>query len=136
MLVSMNRTRVNRRAAFTLMEVLVVVAIVVILASVGTLATLKFLEDAKIDTARASAQNLLTYAKTYEVKHGGDPFTDMTQLSEYADSGNRALLDPWQQQYQFTYKVDSLSCKERLFIYTVHKTTGQVIGAPRELEGQ
>ncbi len=136
MIVSMNRTRATRRAAFTLMEVLVVVAIVVILASVGTLATLKFLDDAKCDTARAGADNLQTCYKAWSVRHDGEELTDLSVLAEYTESGTRALYDPWNKMYQFTYKTDSATSTQRFFIYTTHPTKGEQLGSPKVLENQ
>ena len=137
LVVSPNRTRAARRAAFTLMEVLVVVAIVVILASVGTLATMRFLDDAKVDTARNGATQLVSYAKVWTLKK--DERLDESRIGElaaYAENGPRALLDPWQQPYILTYKVDAATGTERIFIYTTNPKTGEIIGSPRELEKQ
>ena len=50
--VAARRNRVTRRAAFTLLEVLVVVAILVILAGVGVVATTRYLEDARKSRAQ------------------------------------------------------------------------------------
>lgn len=134
------RTNITRRAAFTLVEVLVVVAIVVILASVGTIATLKFLEDAKIDNARLSAQAIVDVAKANEAKLDGVDFTrdGMGMLSQYLDKGDAALLDPWNQPYQVRYvSIQSQytsTTSQRLYVFTVHPQTGQEIGWPKEFE--
>ncbi len=131
------RTNITRRAAFTLVEVLVVVAIVVILASVGTLATLKFLADAKVDNARLTANTIEQAAKTYEIRN---PETDITQagiqeLIPYLDRGVAGLKDPWGQQYQISsVPRDDGSNGRRIFVYTVSPEDNKTYGWPRELE--
>lgn len=139
MLVSRTMTRslsVSRRAAFTLVEVLVVVAIVVILASIGTLATFKFLEDAKGDAARAKAEQLVTYGKAWSTRNDSEPIQSLDVLIPYADDGVNALRDPWNNPFQFEYVNDGASQYPRLFVYTIHRVDGQdrVIGAPKDIE--
>lgn len=131
----MNRSN-TRRAAFTLVEVLVVVAIVVILASIGTLATFKFLEDAKVDAARSKAQQLQTYAKTWSTRNDGADLQAIDVLAQYAEDGPKALLDPWGNVYQFTYMEDPSTGTRRLFIYTQREANGGLMtyGAPKDLE--
>ena len=134
------RTNITRRAAFTLVEVLVVVAIVVILASVGTIATLKFLDDAKVDNARLSAAVIVDTAKANEAKLDGINFEQegLGILSQYLDKGDAGLLDPWSQQYQVKYvQVQSQytsTTSTRIYVFTFHKDSGQEIGWPREFE--
>jgi general secretion pathway protein G len=142
MLVSPRSSRslsASRRAAFTLVEVLVVVAIVVILASVGTIATLKFLADAKIDNARMSAMTIVEAAKAYELKNpDGVDFTQTGPevLVPFLDKGSNGLLDPWGQPYRITY-VDSGDNigNRRVFVYTVSPDDGKTYGWPKEYEG-
>ena len=126
----------THRAAFTLVEVLVVVAIVVILASIGTLATFKFLEDAKVDAARAKAEQLQIYAKTWMTRNDGQFPSDISVLAQYAEDGERALLDPWGGSYQITQVQDPMTGRPRVFIYTIHDNNGQqfTYGAPKTLE--
>jgi general secretion pathway protein G len=134
------RTNITRRAAFTLVEVLVVVAIVVILASVGTIATLKFLDDAKVDNARMTAQVIVDTAKANEAKLDGVDFTrdGLGLLADYLDKGDAGLLDPWGQMYQVRYVQTqsqyTSSTNTRIYVYTVHPNTGQEIGWPKEFE--
>jgi general secretion pathway protein G len=138
MLASARLTRPNltRRAAFTLVEVLVVVAIVVILASIGTLATFKFLEDAKVDAARQKAEQLQMYAKTWMTRNDGAEIQDISVLAQYAEDDQKALFDPWGNPYQITWVSDPVSGRQRLFIFTVRESNGQQLtyGAPKDLE--
>lgn len=139
MLASARLARSNtRRAAFTLVEVLVVVAIVVILASVGTLATFKFLEDAKVDTARAKAENLVTAVKTWQTKNDNQEVTDITVLIPYLEAGEKGLYDPWGNMYVIQYVSDPSSPYPRPFVGTTAMVDGQqrVVGAPKDLEMQ
>lgn len=122
----------TRRAAFTLVEVLVVVAIVVILASIGTLATFKFLEDAKVDAARAKAEQLQVYAKTWMTRNDNMIPQDIGVLAQYAEDGERALYDPWGGRYAIAEVQDPQTGRPRLFIYTQHENF--TYGAPRSLE--
>ena len=46
------RRKAARRAAFTLLEVLIVVAILVILASAASISLFRYLEDAKVGRAK------------------------------------------------------------------------------------
>ncbi|MCU0705179.1 MAG: prepilin-type N-terminal cleavage/methylation domain-containing protein [Fimbriiglobus sp.] len=131
------RSRQTQRAAFTLVEVLVVVAIVVILASVGTIATLKFLADAKVDNARMSAMALVEAAKTVEVRNP-DGNIDLSQagvqaLIPYLDKGEAGILDPWGQPYQITYMPTSTGGR-RVFVFTVSPDDGRTYGWPKEFE--
>lgn len=141
MLVSSRSTRslsVSRRSAFTLVEVLVVVAIVVILASVGTIATLKFLADAKVDNARMSAMTIVEAAKAFELKNpDGVDFTQTGPevLIPYLDKGAAGLIDPWGAQYQISYveNADNYGSR-RVFVYTVSPDDGKTYGWPKEFE--
>ena len=131
----MNRSN-TRRAAFTLVEVLVVVAIVVILASVGTLATFKFLEDAKVDAARQKANNLVGWAKAWSARNDSQEVTDITVLAQYAEDGQNALMDPWGGMYMITYVDDPNTGNRRPFVYCQRQTNSGsfTYGAPKEFE--
>ncbi len=144
MIVRLNPTRSasRRRPAFTLVEVLVVVAIVVILASVGTIATLKFLDDAKVDNMRQTAAVLVNTAKAQEAKLIDVNFeqTGLTPLTPYLDKGDEGLLDPWGKPYQVKYiqiqSTTSTTPQFRLYVFTTHNDNGYEYGWPKEYEGQ
>jgi prepilin-type N-terminal cleavage/methylation domain-containing protein len=120
-----------RRAAFTLIEVLVVVTIVVILASVGTIATLKYLDDAKEDNAIMTMQALEQAAKTWEVKNGGTQLTDISELVPYLEKGQQQLQDPWGGIYQFGHDDSMNTGNPRIFFFTTNPKTGLRVQWPR-----
>src|SRR5207244_7995735 len=99
-------TRAARRSAFTLMEMLAVVAIIVILAGVGGVAYFRYVEEAKLDTAKAQSRVLAGAAKAFNTKYGRPPeslqelMTPPEYGKSYLDTPD-ALLDPWAQPYQY-----------------------------------
>src|SRR5262245_23523503 len=92
------------RAAFTLVEVLVVVAILVILAGVGTVGLLRYLDTAKINNARMQAQNIQKAIKTYRLEADEWP-SDLSLLigadnkRPLLDGGQKAIIGPWNNPY-------------------------------------
>lgn len=102
--------RATRRAAFTLLEVLVVVAILVILASVGVVATTKYLEDAKKSKAQMQCQALAQACESYYLNpQSGNtypttlndllvPFGGSGGVQSYLKNGQADLITPWGQQ--------------------------------------
>jgi general secretion pathway protein G len=103
---SVPHSRNAARAAFTLLEVLIVVAILVVLAGVGGVTYMKFLEEAKEDTAFSQIKNLEKVAQSVQIRQGNFPQTlaELTQPS--ADGGQPALeaeaiRDPWGKEYAY-----------------------------------
>jgi general secretion pathway protein G len=94
-----------KRAAFTLMEVLVVAAILVILASVASVGFLRYLDDAKESTAKAGVAKLETAVGAFKISHGDYPqsLMDLTVVDEgkAAPLEQKELLDPWDQPYVY-----------------------------------
>ena len=95
------------RAAFTLMELLVVVAILVVLAGVGGVIYMKYLDDAKISAAKLQVKNLSEAAEAYKIKHGDYP-ASLDTLTQPDDDGQGkpyldrdALTTPWGGTYQY-----------------------------------
>jgi general secretion pathway protein G len=84
--------RYRRRSAFTLMEMLVVVAIIVALAGIGTYYLIGALTSSTRDAARMGAVSLEKACFTYKMKHHAWP--DSLQTLLQADSQTPALLEP------------------------------------------
>jgi general secretion pathway protein G len=107
MLLRREMTR-QTRAAFTLMEMLVVVAIIVALAGVGGYFLLGQMGNAQKEAARAQAKGPLSQAcKTYFINHNTWP--DSLQQLTQPDPDNKVvyleseenLKDPWGQVFQY-----------------------------------
>ena len=95
------------RSAFTLLEVLIVVAILVVLAGVSSMYVFKYLEDAKRDRARTDVRTITEACKAYQLKHGEFPpaLTSLLQppgeSMPYLENGMEAITDPWGKAYQY-----------------------------------
>jgi general secretion pathway protein G len=99
-------SRVASRAAFTLLEVLIVVAILVVLAGVGGVTYISYLEGAKEDTAKAKIKSIETACESYRIKYGEFPQALAALTQPLPDGGvppldAEALRDPWEREYQY-----------------------------------
>lgn len=98
------RQRAARRAGFTLLEVLVVVAILVILAGVGVVATTRYLENARKSQAQLACKGLASACDTYylDARSGGNYPDQLGQLIEFPGlkNGQQDLVSPWNTPYQ------------------------------------
>jgi general secretion pathway protein G len=94
--------RGRRRSAFTLLEVLVVVAILVVLAGVASIYVFKYLEDSKADKARLDTVTIQKAVTTFILKNDDVP-QNINDVAQYLDGGAAMLLDPWGKQYQIEY---------------------------------
>src|SRR6266498_2332886 len=96
----------NRRQGFTLMEMLIVVAIIVALAGIGGFFLMGQLTSGQKDAAYAQTQVLTKACQAYRIKHNKYPDALNVLLTKdefgtvYLDDQN-ALLDPWQRPYQY-----------------------------------
>src|SRR5688572_23021279 len=117
---------VRRRSAFTLLEVLVVVAIILVLASVATVAVLNVMRDSKGDTARIQAINLEKAVKIYITKHSDlPPPQNLQEVVRYIDGADQdpgKLMDPWGQQFQIGYTESG-----NPYVFTTNMDTGEMI---------
>ena len=83
-----------RRAGFTLLEVLVVVAILVILAGVASISVFRYLEDAKVGRAK---NDMLAIKKAYETFYTQQlrwP-QDPSEVTPLLGQGAQAFQSPW-----------------------------------------
>ena len=96
------------RAAFTLMEMVVVVAIIVALAGLGGYYFLNTLKESQKKTAQVQVKTTLSTAvQNYMIDHGGQPPGQLQDLLRQDDRGGPylktqdALVDPWGNRYQY-----------------------------------
>ena len=80
----------RRRSAFTLLEVLVVVAIILVLASVATVAVLQIQSDNKADTAKMNAINL---EKALKEKRNDDAVKLIEKLNDLKKQGHDKFVE-------------------------------------------
>jgi len=108
------------RAAFTLMEMLVVVAILVVLAGAAVPIYLNYLDNAKKDRVKADFKVIETAVQSYYINTGAFPqnLRDLTKSDP--QNGVKALLeqtsifDPWQHEYQLTGEFHPVSQKPKI----------------------
>lgn len=99
--------KTSRRTAFTLMEVLVVVAILVVLAGVGGVIYMRIQEDAERDLAGLKINDIETALQSYHRQYKTYP-ASLTELAQPQDASRPyidvdALIDPWGQPYVMSY---------------------------------
>jgi general secretion pathway protein G len=100
------RDRAAQRAAFTLLEILVVVAIIVVLASVGGTYLLQRADEAKEGAAKGQIRILTDAANTYKLNNGDFP-PSLDALSQQQPNGGSPLVqvdqlrDPFSQPYGY-----------------------------------
>src|SRR5947199_10800504 len=92
-------SRVAARSAFTLLEILIVVAILVVLAGVSSIYVFRYLDDAKIDASKAGAATIATAIQSYEIRFSAAP-ESLQSLVTPPDGGKpfippEALNDAW-----------------------------------------
>jgi general secretion pathway protein G len=129
-----NRRRVSRRHAFTLIEVLVVMAILVILAGIASFALFRNIEDARKNQAMLKAKAISNAIEQYisiSANPGNSPPNQLTDLlnppfggTSFLKDGQNDLVDPWQQMYQVQQSTGNDGSP--MFIVYTHAKNDQV----------
>ncbi len=123
MLLQQNSKR-RRRSAFTLMEMLVVVAIIVALAGIGGYFLMGALGKSQEDIARANVKTLSNACDQYKMRNGDYP-NDLLDLTVKDVNGNPrivepdAIFDPWKRKYVYERSGTNNGVDGRPDIYTI-----------------
>jgi general secretion pathway protein G len=100
------KSAVVARSGFTLMEILIVVAIIVVLAGVGTFYLIPMLGGAKDDVAKAQAKTISEACQAFFANNSRLP-QSLQELTTRQPNGKGALLepdaimDPWDKLFQY-----------------------------------
>jgi general secretion pathway protein G len=97
----------RKRSAFTLLEIMVVAAIILILAGAGAVVLPRFINDARINRAKLDVKTLGTAVMAYQVKNGSFPNSLEELANQQPDGGlayieKTALIDPWNNRYEYS----------------------------------
>ena len=96
------RRRRRRARGMTLIEIIVVVAIIGLLMAAVGVAVVPILEGAKVDRAKQDIMTIKNALKTYYVKKGGYPDTGAgLKLVVDAQILEKMPVDPWNQEYVY-----------------------------------
>lgn len=121
------------RSAFTLMEILIVVAIIVALAGVGAVYVLPQLQKSNSKIAATKAENLAKAYQAYYADHEQQwPASPQALLTADADGNGPyisadGLVDPWGKQFQVNPQGPNNN-GGKPDVSTTDPKTGRVIG--------
>lgn len=99
--------RVYRRSAFTLMEMLVVVAIIVVLAGTGGYLYMQRLDESRVNTAKAQVKVIEKAIDTYRLNNDGALPPTLEALTIQQPLGGAPIMeadkiyDPWKKPYGY-----------------------------------
>ena len=96
----------SMKCGFTLVEMLVVIAIIGMLATLAVKNLMPSMQTASITTAEAGARSLYGDCVTYQMKHKKYP-TSLDQLCEGDDpilESDKPLYDPWDNKFELEIK--------------------------------
>lgn len=92
----------HKAAGFTLIEILLVVVIIGMLATIAAINVPKFLGQGREGKAKADVSNIATAINAYNMIEGKYP-TSLSQLTEGNDPFMQSIpKDPWGRDYQYS----------------------------------
>jgi general secretion pathway protein G len=98
----------DRRGGFTLMELLVVVAILVVLAGAAVPMYMKYLDQSKAKMAWTNAKTIEQVCDTYKLNNGDYPASLEDLLVNGSDGKpyfeRKDLIDPFGNEYQYSQR--------------------------------
>ncbi len=100
-----NKENAQRNLGFTLVELMVVIAILAILATTVGIYVFGALDDADQAKAKAEISNLKTAVKMYRIKNKRLPNT-LDEVAQFLDPP-KVPLDPWGNPYLYTKEGNS-----------------------------
>ena len=115
----LRKTNPVTRGAFTLMEMLVVVAIIVMLAGLSTWGYMRYLETAKSSKAKMDCSHISSAVEAYNIETGNYPGSLQELLqpvgSKPAYLSDKDLLDPWNRPYSYDPNSRNSLGKPKIF---------------------
>ena len=129
----------RRRSAFTLMEIMVVVTILVILASVAGVGVFRYIDQANEGVARSNATAIGKALVSYKLAFGEYPdsleglVTPPGGAKGYLEPA--ALIDPWGGRYLFNPE-GQFHNGQTPDVYTMTKEGRRISNAPKGQDGQ
>jgi prepilin-type N-terminal cleavage/methylation domain-containing protein len=120
------------RAAFTLLEMLLVVAIIAVVAGIGIFALIPQGEKANVKVAQTKAKALTSACEAYRIDHKKWPgsLTELIQPDEHGTyylKDQDALFDPWEQPFQYNAAGSQYNAGRQPDIWTTNPNTGEPI---------
>ena len=93
--------RVSNARGMTLLEIMVVIAIIGILSSAIGVSVVTYMEKAKVDATRAQLRSVANAVELYAVEN--DWPTDLREILDAKMIKERQLQDPWKQDLIYSY---------------------------------
>ena len=118
------RTRTAGQAGFTLVEILLVVVIIGMLATIAAINVPKFLGQGREGKVKADIQSIATAVDAFNMVEGKYP-ASLTSLTEGNDPYMKSIpKDPWGGEYQ--YNAPSSHAGHRYDIYSNGENGNQI----------